>query len=285
VGGTRYGAGRGSSPSRGLVAVRPRVVPATGSLPPGDPEEIDRHSQRRADEANARVRVVGPAHRDLVDSKAELRCEHDVLGVVGEPVDPLPFEQDPSGGEPVELESALRIAKPESRQQAQHQVEGLPGALAVDRLSNQDLRRRQSARADRDVDAPLQRSRQLSDLVERRGHVRVHQERCFTARDEHACPHGGALASVARKTEHAQPLAERVVRCDELARSVGRAVVDDDHLVEPQARILEHALVLQSLQEARQPVQLVECRNDHRQRRLARQDVPRVSFGLSWLTR
>ena len=107
------------------------------------------------------------------------------------------------------------------------------------------------------------------------------EERAATGRREHARPHRRSLAAIARERDDPQPVVEPVEALEGGGRSVGRAVVDDDQLLQAQPGCGRHrvARLGNALEERADPPLLVERRRDDRQRPLAQAAIVPAAQG------
>jgi hypothetical protein len=77
-------------------------------------------------------------HRDLDDRQLQPASLDAQLRVECESLNPLRLEQGPGGGEPEELEAALRIPPSDACRHAEQEIEALAHELADRRLMNKN---------------------------------------------------------------------------------------------------------------------------------------------------
>src|SRR5262249_54304531 len=124
-------------------------------------------------------------------------------------------------------------------------VEEPPHEVAVPGLALLDERPVHRARPDGDTRSLVERPLELLKLLDGSGEVGVREQHSRTTRSEHATTNAGTLAEVLGIAEHAPALAEPGQdRSRGLCRTVGRTVVDNEHLevAAPSFGILEDAL-------------------------------------------
>ncbi len=201
---------------------------------PADPEQIEEHSRRSAENADAGPVGVPPDDRDLLDSEAEAIAEEEQLDVEGEVVDDHPLEQRACSLPVDQLEAALGVVVPQSRDRTEDAVERPAHQPAERTLFDLDLRTGETSRTEGHIEILVTcRLRELRMLLDRRGQVGVRDQHPATLRLENSTADGGSLAQILRVAQHASgrlPQVDRGHSC----RVVGRSVVNDQDLgVEP----------------------------------------------------
>ena len=150
---------------------------------------------RGAHDVHARVGVVDPVDRDLVDAQPASLGEHEQLGVEEPAVVAHVVEQVPGGGRRHGLEAALRVGEARPQHGAQQAVVGARDELALGAAD--DARRARQARADGQVAVARQQrrhERQQAAQVGRQIDVHVAEHPRVAARPRLAQGQAAALA-------------------------------------------------------------------------------------------
>ncbi len=181
---------------------------------------------RGAHDVHARVGVVDPVDRDLVDAQATALGEDEQLGVEEPPVVADVVEQAPGRRRGHGLEAALRIGEARAQDGVQQGVVGARDELALG--AAHDARRASEATADGEVAVPREQrrdQREQAAQVRRQVDVHVTEDLGIAARP---CLAQGAPAALAVDAQQLDPRQLVRQRLRDGGRGVGARVVGDD---------------------------------------------------------